>query len=95
MEACPVEIPLQDLLLALRRRKAEHAGIAERAMWRAWAAAWSRPGGYRATGWTATRARRLAPLLSKLPGATRWTSSRVAPAPAQRTFTEQWKRGEL
>jgi L-lactate dehydrogenase complex protein LldF len=95
MEACPVEIPLQDLLLALRRRKAEHAGRAERAVWKAWAAAWSRPAAYRASAWTTTRTRRLTPLLARLPGATRWTATRAAPRPAPRSFTERWKAGEV
>jgi L-lactate dehydrogenase complex protein LldF len=94
MEACPVEIPLQDLLLALRRRKADDAGLAERSMWKAWAAAWSRPSAYRATSVLATRTRRLAPLLSRLPGATRWTAGRAMPVVAPRTFTERWKAGE-
>jgi L-lactate dehydrogenase complex protein LldF len=95
MEACPVEIPLQDMLLALRRRKAADAGVPERAMWKAWAAAWSRPGAYRASEWVATRSRRLAPLLAHLPGATRWSTTRKAPTPAPRTFTERWNAGDL
>ena len=94
MEACPVEIPLQDLLLSLRRRKAQDASAAERALWRSWAAAWSRPAAYRASGWVATRARRLAPIAAHLPGARRWTATRTAPAPAARTFTERWRAGE-
>ncbi|HEX4903338.1 MAG TPA: LutB/LldF family L-lactate oxidation iron-sulfur protein, partial [Acidimicrobiales bacterium] len=79
MQACPVEIPLQDLLLALRRRSAEHAGRAERAMWRAWSEAWSRPAAFDASGSVAVRARRLAPLLRRLPGAGRWTDTRSVP----------------
>jgi L-lactate dehydrogenase complex protein LldF len=94
MEACPVEIPLQDLLLALRRRKAPHAGLAERAMWRAWAAAWSRPAAYRASAWAATRSRRLVPVLGRLPGPRRWTATRRLPALPPRTFTERWRAGE-
>ena len=46
-EACPVKIPLQDLLLGLRRKKAEDAGGIQRAMWRGWAATWSRPRAYK------------------------------------------------
>lgn len=95
MEACPVEIPLQDLLLSLRRRKAAAAPAAERAAWRAWAAAWSRPPAYRGSAWLATRARRLAPLAARLPGGRRWTASRTVPAVAARTFTERWKAGEV
>jgi L-lactate dehydrogenase complex protein LldF len=94
-DACPVEIPLPDLLLALRRRKAAAAPAAERAAWRAWAAAWSRPAAYRASGWAATRTRRLAPVLARLPGASRWTASRHLPAPAARTFTERWQAGQV
>ncbi len=95
MEACPVEIPLQDLLLGLRRRRAGHAGPAERALWRTWAAAWSRPGPYAATATAATRSRRLAPLLRRLPGASRWGDGRTMPAPARRTFRERWEAGEF
>ncbi len=49
MDACPVSIPLQDLLLSLRRRKAAAAGGPSEAGWKAWAAAWSRPLTYRAS----------------------------------------------
>jgi len=94
MEACPVEIPLQDLLLALRRRKAPDAPAGERAAWKAWAAAWSRPAAYRASGWAATRTRRLAPLAARLPGGSRWTAGRALSDLPARTFTERWKAGE-
>ena len=43
-------------LLGLRRRNAEHAGRAEKAMWRAWSEAWSRPGAFTASGSAAVRA---------------------------------------
>lgn len=95
MEACPVEIPLQDLLLSLRRRRAPSAPAEERAMWRAWAAAWSRPRAYRASGWLATRARRLAPLVGRLPGGARWAAGRDLPDLPERTFTERWQAGEV
>lgn len=95
MEACPVEIPLQDLLLSLRRRRADHAPWAERATWRAWAAAWSRPAGYRASGVAATRSRRLAPILRRLPGAARWADGRAVPDLPARTFTERWEAGDV
>ncbi|HEY2636780.1 MAG TPA: lactate utilization protein B, partial [Solirubrobacteraceae bacterium] len=43
-EACPVKIPLHELLLEGRATEArDHGGGAERALWRTWAAAWSRP----------------------------------------------------
>ena len=95
MQACPVEIPLQDLLLGLRRRKAEHAGIAERTMWKAWAAAWSRPRPYRATAGLAVRTRRVVPLLRRLPGASRWGAGRTMPELPARTFRQRWESGDV
>ena len=95
MEACPVEIPLQDLLLGLRRRNAEHAGRAERTMWRAWSAAWSRPAAYGASATLATKARRLAPLLGRLPGGSRWTDGRSMPELPERTFRQRWDAGDV
>jgi L-lactate dehydrogenase complex protein LldF len=95
MEACPVQIPLQDLLLSLRRRRAERAPRAERAMWRAWAASWSRPGGYRASTGTAIRLRRLAPMLRRLPGLSLWTEGRNLPSLPDRTFTQRWEAGDV
>lgn len=95
MEACPVEIPLQDLLLGLRRRNAGQAGATERAMWRAWAAAWSRPGAYGATATLATKARRLGPLLGRLPGGRRWAEGRSLPPLPERTFSQRWGAGDV
>ena len=95
MQACPVEIPLQDLLLGLRRRNAEHAGMAEKAMWRAWAAAWSRPGAYERSASMATRARRVAPVLRRLPGARRWAEGRSLPDLPERTFRQRWDAGDV
>ena len=48
-QACPVGIPLQDLLLGLRRRKAESTGAVEKLGWQAWSTAWSKPALYDAT----------------------------------------------
>ena len=95
MDACPVSIPLQDMLLGLRRRKAADAHAAERAGWRAWAAAWSRPLTYRASmkamavGRPLTRAAHLAP------GLRNWAGGRQPLVPAARSFTERWKAGEV
>jgi len=95
MEACPVEIPLQDLLLALRRKKATEGGArGEHAIWRAWSEAWSRPALYRAGNKAAVRMRRLAPVAAKLGLAKRWTAGRELPALGERTFTERWASGE-
>jgi L-lactate dehydrogenase complex protein LldF len=70
-EACPVRIPLQDMLLALRRRR--HAPLVERAAWKAWAAAWSRPASYRAS----VRAARAGVQRGIAPRA--WTAGREPP----------------
>jgi L-lactate dehydrogenase complex protein LldF len=94
-QACPVDIPLPDLLLALRRRKAVGASRATKAMWRAWSTAWSRPATFRLSARVATRARVLAPLLGRLPAGKRWTADRRLPALPKRTFSERWKAGEV
>jgi L-lactate dehydrogenase complex protein LldF len=92
MDACPVQIPLQDLLLANRRAKAEHASGAERAAWRAWSEAWSRRGGYEATTQAAVWGRGLGRHANLLPGASRWTQGRTPPVPARERFRDRWRR---
>ena len=48
-DACPVDIPLEDLLLRLRQKNAADASTAEQQSWKAWAETWSRPSLYRAS----------------------------------------------
>ncbi len=74
-DACPVKIPLQDLLLALRRRDAAGASAAERTLWKGWAAAWRRPLLYRITAALARFGSRILP--SRL--IPRWGRGRNAP----------------
>jgi L-lactate dehydrogenase complex protein LldF len=95
MDACPVSIPLQDLLLGLRRKKAEDATAAERAAWKAWSAAWSRPLTYRATMKAASRGRAAGRYANALPGLKLWAQGRTPPQPAARTFMDRWKAGEV
>jgi L-lactate dehydrogenase complex protein LldF len=95
MEACPVEIPLQDLLLATRRRKADHAAAAERALWSAWAQLWRRPLPYRASLRAAASGRSLGRFSRLAPGLRVWSEGRTPPTPAKRTFQERWKAGEV
>jgi L-lactate dehydrogenase complex protein LldF len=95
MEACPVEIPLQDLLLGLRRRKAAHASTRDRLVWRAWAAAWRRAGPYEGGNRLAVRSRRLLPLVRHLPAGRRWVDGRTLPTLPARTFTERWEAGDV
>jgi L-lactate dehydrogenase complex protein LldF len=95
MDACPVQIPLQDLLLSLRRRKAADAGAAERAAWKAWAAAWCDARRYGATTRLATWGRVVAPLAGRLPvgAAKAWGEGRTMPTPAGRRFRDLWREG--
>ena len=95
MEACPVEIPLQDLLLGLRRRKAGDAPLAERAAWSAWARAWSRPKRYRSTAKALARGRSLVGRLGWLPGARQWSDGRDLPDLPERTFRQRWEAGDV
>ena len=95
MDACPVSIPLQDLLLALRRRRSANATRSERAAWKAWAAAWSHPKSFRASMKVASTGRGLGRFADRAPGLSRWTSGREAPLPAKRTFHERWRAGEI
>jgi L-lactate dehydrogenase complex protein LldF len=84
MDACPVEIPLQDLLLVQRRRRSVAAPAPERLVWRAWAAAWSRPAGYGATTTAAGWARF---------AGERTVAGRVVPTPPPGgRFRDRWAR---
>jgi L-lactate dehydrogenase complex protein LldF len=76
-EACPVMIPLQDMLLGLRRDAAPHAGRGERWLWALWSRLWSRPGIYRLTTRLAGVGARLVP--SRL--VPRWGKGRDVPRP--------------
>ncbi len=89
MDACPVQIPLQDLLLSLRRDQAEDAGAGERAAWAAWATAWSSARGYRASARAAKWGAGLSPL------ARRWSAARSPLTPVRRPFHTRWKAGEV
>jgi L-lactate dehydrogenase complex protein LldF len=92
-DACPVQIPLQDLLLSLRRRRAEEdAGRRERAAWKAWAEAWSRPALYRASTRLAGAAGRVMP--EALAPAS-WTDGRALPRSPGGSFRTRFRRGEI
>lgn len=78
-QACPVMIPLQDMLLALRRDAAPGAGRAERWLWALWSRAWSRPRLYRLSTRLAAWGARLVP--SRL--VPRWGAGRDVPRPGR------------
>jgi L-lactate dehydrogenase complex protein LldF len=103
--ACPVDINLPDLLLALRAKVKEAGGVgagarglAERLAMRAYASAARRPKLFAAIG---ALARRAGGLLAKggrirsapSPPLSEWTKYRDLPEPPSRSFRERWKEG--
>jgi L-lactate dehydrogenase complex protein LldF len=86
-EACPVKIPLHDLLLELRRDLVEggHASRLERLALTVWSFAWSTPLGYRLTTRLARLGQPLAGLLG--PGRT-WAQGRAVPRLTRRRFRD-------
>jgi L-lactate dehydrogenase complex protein LldF len=97
-EACPVEIPITELLVRLRKeathkdpgstvlQAGEGRDRLEDAAWYFWEAAHRHPFLYRLMGFAATRLRRFLP--SWLPVLSAWTSVRATPRPAARTLHE-------
>jgi L-lactate dehydrogenase complex protein LldF len=88
-EACPVGIPLHELLLELRRDLVEKrvASWRERVGMTMWSLAWSRPLGYRLS----TLAARLAqPLAGKLGPGRAWAAGREIPRLPRKRF-RSWK----
>ena len=75
-QACPVKIPLQDMLLSLRRDHARTAPRAQSIAWDAWAAAWSSPAAYRASTRLASGGSRLVP---ERMTPSRWSAGRTPP----------------
>jgi L-lactate dehydrogenase complex protein LldF len=85
--ACPVKIPLHELLLDLRRDLVEErvAPFRERLAFVLWSLAWSRPGLYR----VATRLGRLGlPLAGRTGPGRAWLSGRELPRLARRRFRD-------
>jgi L-lactate dehydrogenase complex protein LldF len=76
--ACPVRIPLHELLLDLRRDLAEEriASRGERLGFWLWSLAWSRPSGYRAS---MALARAVAPLAGRIGPGRAWSRGRRLP----------------
>ena len=86
-EACPVKIPLHELLLELRSDLVEEriAPWSERIGFSLWSLAWSTPLGYRLTTATARLGQRLGARLG--PGKV-WAQERELPAFARRRFRD-------
>jgi L-lactate dehydrogenase complex protein LldF len=88
-EACPVKIPLHELLLELRRDLVERRLVSrrERLAMTLWSLAWSRAFPYRLTTWVARLGQ---PLASRWgPGRT-WAEGRAVPRLARRRFRD-WR----
>ena len=89
-DACPVEIPLGDMILALRADTPDGSGAQarrrRRMFWTLWARAWSTPHGYRLTTALGRMSR------GRVPGMRAWTSTRELPRPAREPFRERWAK---
>ena len=98
VEVCPVEIPIAELLVRLRR-EASHAGAGSTVLgagqrrsrledlaWTFWKLTHASPFLYRLTGFAATRLRHFLP--SRLPLLSAWTSVRAKPVAASKTLHE-------
>ena len=86
-DACPVQIPLHELLLELRRDLVEErvAPLHERVAFAAWSMAWSSPVGYRLT----TGLARLGQSVARVAGPGRaWASGRELPRLAGRRYRD-------
>ncbi|MFV1990482.1 MAG: LutB/LldF family L-lactate oxidation iron-sulfur protein [Acidimicrobiales bacterium] len=95
MEACPVEIPLQDLLLALRQDKALEASRSEKLAWKAWSMAWSKQRSYEASMKASNIGSKVAGDGTRLPGLRRWAQGRALLQPAKRSFRQRWADGDV
>ena len=98
-EVCPVEIPIPEILVRLRR-EATHDDLAstvagkgtgrtatEDWAWRLWAGVLKRPALYRVATWFATRFGKALP--ASAPLIRNWTQSRTKPVPARRSLSER------
>lgn len=98
-EVCPVEIPIPEILVRLRR-EATHDNPGSTVMghgtgrtttedwaWRLWAGVLKRPALYRLAAWFATRFGKALP--SRAPLIKDWTQSRTKPVPARRSLQER------
>ncbi len=100
-EVCPVEIPIPEILVRLRREathsdpNSQVAGkgtgrlASEDWTWRLWAAVLKRPTLYRLATWFATRLGGALPVGAPL--LREWTRTRTQPVPARRSLSERMR----
>lgn len=100
-DACPVKIPLHDLLVRLRERNAARAPVlgGERAAFGLYAAVMRHPFLYRLVGrWVRFVARLVGPRaerwLGRLPALSGWTRHRSLPVLGGASFRDEWRRLE-
>jgi L-lactate dehydrogenase complex protein LldF len=98
-EACPVGIPLHDLLLKLRNRQVEEglASKPQRAAFKAFENTTKRPALYKLSGRASRAAQKpllrdgfVRPITGPMSG---WTNSRDLPPLAKKSFRELWREG--
>jgi L-lactate dehydrogenase complex protein LldF len=92
-EACPVKIPLPDLILGLRARHTEpHPTKVEPAIWRAFGIGWGNSALYRASVAAVAAVGRVVPakVFSKVPIAKLWADGRAVP-PVHTAGTARWR----
>jgi len=98
-EACPVGIPLHDLLLKLRNRQVEEGvrSKAETLMFKGFERTMKRPAAYKISGRIGKLAQKPAGRdgsIGPLPSPTGpWTNSRDLPQLAEKSFRQLWKEG--
>ena len=88
-DACPVKIPLGDMILSLRADVPDPHTVARRSrrvFWTIWARAWETPRGYRLTTALGRVSR------GRVPGLRAWTATREMPRPAREPFRDRWAR---
>jgi L-lactate dehydrogenase complex protein LldF len=86
-DACPVQIPLGDMILSLRAdvpAPATGSRRRRRLFWSMWSRAWSTPRGYRVTTALGRVSR------GRVPGLRAWTATRTLPRPARQSFRDRW-----
>ncbi|MCP5162728.1 MAG: iron-sulfur cluster-binding protein [Hahellaceae bacterium] len=96
-EACPVKIPLPDLIrrvrtdrLAPRTTSTRTQSWLEKQLWRAWLYLYQHPPAYRKLTWLGARTQALIPKRLGL-----WTKTRSVPLPAAETLHEQMRQHQL
>lgn len=98
-DACPVQIPLHDMLVYLRERRVKTQGGIEKVAFRGYSAIFRHQATFQwmmktlrhVQKWSVKDGSRWSSFLSRLPIVQGWVRSRRLPYSTQRSFREQWK----